>query len=238
MSASEKGYSQLSGQKEIDKINKILRENSAMSSEAKAKIKAYKQELISGNPSVSLEKIHGEIMKIVNAEELAGRAGRSMFDVIKEKAFYGFAAQIGMYFGFNDIVNGFKQVASTVIDLNTQITELAKVSEQSSKQIYADFDSYADIAKEVRGTISDTIAATADWSKNGYSIPGAKQLAEISQLYKNVGDGINIDEANEMCIRDRYTSIDDKTNNVILAMVFLKADTTEVYKKWCNYELD
>lgn len=200
MSASEKGYSQLSGQKEIDKINKILRENSAMSSEAKAKIKAYKQELISGNPSVSLEKIHGEIMKIVNAEELAGRAGRSMFDVIKEKAFYGFAAQIGMYFGFNDIVNGFKQVASTVIDLNTQITELAKVSEQSSKQIYADFDSYADIAKEVRGTISDTIAATADWSKNGYSIPGAKQLAEISQLYKNVGDGINIDEANESLI--------------------------------------
>ena len=200
MSASEKGYSQLSGQKEIDKINKILRENSAMSSEAKAKIKAYKQELISGNPSVSLEKIHGEIMKIVNAEELAGRAGRSMFDVIKEKAFYGFAAQIGMYFGFNDIVNGFKQVASTVIDLNTQITELAKVSEQSSKQIYADFDSYADIAKEVRGTISDTIAATADWSKNGYSIPDAKQLAEISQLYKNVGDGINIDEANESLI--------------------------------------
>ena len=37
---------------------------------------------------------------------------------------------------------------------------------------------------------------------------------------------------------DMYTSIDDKTNNVILAMVFLKADTAEVYKKWCNYELD
>ena len=39
-------------------------------------------------------------------------------------------------------------------------------------------------------------------------------------------------------IKNMYTSIDDKTNNVILAMVFLKADTTEVYKKWCNYELD
>ena len=37
---------------------------------------------------------------------------------------------------------------------------------------------------------------------------------------------------------DMYTSIDDKTSNVILAMVFLKEDTTEVYKKWCNYELD
>lgn len=200
MSAAEKGYSQLAGQKEIDKINKILRENSAMSSEAKAKIKAYKQELISVNPSVSLEKIHGEIMKIVNAEELAGRAGRSMFDVIKEKAFYGFAAQIGMYFGFNDIVNGFKQVASTVIDLNTQITDLAKVSEATSSQIYDDFSSYADIAKDIGGTISDTISATADWSRNGYNLPDSKELARVALLYKNVGDGIDIDTANESLI--------------------------------------
>lgn len=36
---------------------------------------------------------------------------------------------------------------------------------------------------------------------------------------------------------DIYTSIDEKTNAAILAMVFLKSDTTEVYKKWCNYEL-
>ena len=200
MSASEKGYTKLAGQKEIDKINQILRENSAMSSEAKAKIKAYKQELISGNPSTSLEKIHGEIMKIVNAEELAGRAGRSFIDTLKNSGFHQIAAQMAGMFGFYDVINVIKQAASTVTELNTQITELAKVSEQSSKQIYADFDSYADIAKEVRGTISDTIAATADWSKNGYSIPDSKQLAEISQLYKNVGDGIDIDAANESLI--------------------------------------
>lgn len=200
MSAAEKGYSQLAGQKEIDKINKILRENSAMSSEAKAKIKAYKQELISGNPSVSLEKIHGEIMKIVNAEELAGRAGRSLKDIFQTSRLHQMVAQVAGMFSFYDLINLGRQFASTVTDINTQITELAKVSEQSSKQIYADFDSYADIAKEVRGTISDTIAATADWSKNGYSIPNAKQLAEISQLYKNVGDGIDIDTANESLI--------------------------------------
>lgn len=200
MSASEKGYSQLAGQKEIDKINKILRENSAMSSEAKAKIKAYKQELISGNPSVSLKKIHGEIMKIVNAEELAGRAGKSLKDIFQTSRLHQMVAQVAGMFSFYDLINLGRQFASTVTDINTQITELAKVSEQSSKQIYADFDSYADIAKEVRGTISDTIAATADWSKNGYSIPDAKQLAEISQLYKNVGDGIDIDTANESLI--------------------------------------
>ena len=42
---------------------------------------------------------------------------------------------------------------------------------------------------------------------------------------------------NEIYPIDIYTSIDKKTNNAILAMVFLKEDTLEVYKKWCNYDL-
>ena len=200
MSAAEKGYNFVSGQKELDKIHKLLNENSRMSSEAKAKIKAYYKEIESGNPSMSLDRIHGEIMNIYNAEVEAGRAGRSFFDTLKNSGFHQIAAQMAGMFGVYDVINVIKQAASTVTELNTQITELAKVSEQSSKQIYADFDSYADIAKEVRGTISDTIAATADWSKNGYSIPDAKQLAEVSQLYKNVGDGIDINTANESLI--------------------------------------
>ena len=200
MSAAEKGYNAVSGQKELDKIHKLLNENSKMSSRAKAQIKAFYKEIESGNPSMSLDKIHTEIMKIVNAEVEAGRGGKSFFNTLKNSGFHQIAAQMAGMVGVYDVINVIKQAASTVIELNTQITELAKVSEQSSKQIYADFDSYADIAKEVRGTISDTIAATADWSKNGYSIPDAKQLAEVSQLYKNVGDGIDIDTANESLI--------------------------------------
>lgn len=37
---------------------------------------------------------------------------------------------------------------------------------------------------------------------------------------------------------DMYTSVDDKTDNIILVMIFLKDDTKEVYKKWKNYELE
>ena len=36
---------------------------------------------------------------------------------------------------------------------------------------------------------------------------------------------------------DMYPSIDEHTDNIILAVVFLKVETTEVYKKWCNHEL-
>lgn len=200
MSASEKGYSRLAGQKEIDKINKILRENSAMSSEAKAKIKAYKQELISGNPSVSLEKIHGEIMKLVNAEELAGRAGRSMFDVIKEKAFYGFAAQIGMYFGFNDIINGFKQVASTIRELDTAYTEMRKVSDESAQSLKNFQKESFSTADSVGTTALAMQDATATWMRLGESLDDAKESAKDATVLLNVSEFDNIDEATDSLV--------------------------------------
>lgn len=129
-----------------------------------------------------------------------GRVGKSFFDQIGNRLADMNSKFIAQFLSWQDWIRYIQQAAQMVIELNTNITELAKVSEQTSKQIYADFDSYADIAKEIGGTISDTISATADWSKNGYSIPDAKQLAEISQLYKNVGDGIDITAANESLI--------------------------------------
>lgn len=199
LSASEKGASQIAIDKLVQRINKDLDECTNYSKEAKLGLRALRDELESANPR-NLKEITSEIINIENAEIKAGRAGRSFFDTLKNSGFHQIAAQMAGMFGVYDVINVIKQAASTVTELNTQITELAKVSEQSSSQIYADFDSYADIAKEVRGTISDTIAATADWSKNGYSIPDAKKLAEVSQLYKNVGDGIDINTANESLI--------------------------------------
>lgn len=204
LSAAEKGTIKVGVEKAIQRINKDLAENTKYSAEAKAGLNALLEQLKSGDPSINLRKITEEIIKIENAEIAAGRAGKSLWDIFKTKSTYGFIGQmqsyLSMYVGFYGMVNAAKSVVSTVTELNSKITELAKVSEQSSSQIYADFDSYADIAKEVRGTISDTIAATTNWSKNGYSIPDSKQLAEISQLYKNVGDGIDIDAANESLI--------------------------------------
>ncbi len=108
MSAAEKGYDFVSGQKELDKIHKILIENSKMSSSAKAQIKAYYKEIESGNPSMSLSKIHGEVMKIYNAEVEAGRAGKSFIDTLKNSEFHQFVAQMAGMFSFYDVINGFK----------------------------------------------------------------------------------------------------------------------------------
>lgn len=200
MSASEKGYSQLAGQKEIDKINKILRENSAMTSEAKAKIKAYKQELISGNPSVSLEKLHGEIMKIVNAEELAGRAGRSFFDTLKNSGFHQIAAQMAGMVGVYDVINGLKQVASTVRELDTAYTEMRKVSNESAQSLKNFQKESFSTADSVGTTALALQDATATWMRLGESLDEAKESAKDATVLLNVSEFENIDEATDSLV--------------------------------------
>lgn len=129
-----------------------------------------------------------------------GNMGKSFFSQIRNRLTDMNSKFVAQFLSWQDWIRYLQQAAQIVTQINTNIVELAKVSEQSSKQIYADFDSYANIAKKMGSTISDTISATADWSRNGYNIPDAKELAEVALLYKNVGDGINIDEANESLI--------------------------------------
>lgn len=37
---------------------------------------------------------------------------------------------------------------------------------------------------------------------------------------------------------DIYTSIDERTGNDITVMIFLKEESSEVYRAWCNHELE
>ena len=223
MSASEKGYSQLAGQKEIDKINKILRENSAMSSETKAKIKAYKQELISGNPSVSLEKIHGEIMKIVNAEELAGRAGRSFFDTLKNSGFHQLAAQMAGMFGFYDVINLGKEAISTIVSLDDALVDLKKTTAMNSTQLEDFYYDANDVAKQMGVTTEEIITQASAWSRLGYSSQeAATTMAKLSSKFASISPGMSTDEAQEGLVSimkafdidpdDVETEIMDKVN--------------------------
>lgn len=188
MSASEKGYNFVSGQKELDKIHKLLAENSKMSAEAKAKIKAYYAEIESGNPSMSLDKIHGEILKIYNAEVEAGRAGRTLWDTLKNSRFHQIAAQMAGMFGIYDIINLGKEGFNVVRELNTALTEMRKVSDESLQSLKNYQKQSFDTGDAIATTGLQLQNSTADWQRLGYSISEANELAKNSNIYKNVGD--------------------------------------------------
>lgn len=200
MSASEKGYNFVSGQKELDKIHKLLNENSKMSSEAKAKIQAYYREIESGNPSMSLDKIHGEILKIYNAEVEAGRAGRTLWDTLKNSGFHQIAAQMAGMFGVYDVINGLKQVASTVRELDTAYTEMRKVSNESAQSLKNFQKESFSTADSVGTTALALQDATATWMRLGESLDEAKESAKDATVLLNVSEFENIDEATDSLV--------------------------------------
>lgn len=221
MSAAEKGYSLVSGQKELDKINNILKEHSGMSREAKNQIKAYYTEIKSGNPSASLDVIHGKIMQIVNAEIEAGRGGKSMFDAIKEKAWYGVASAIGTYFGFNDLIRYGKEGVSIVRQLDTALTEMRKVSNKSVQSLKKYQDTTFDTADAVGTTAKQIQNSTADWMRLGESMDTAAKSAKDANILLNVSEFEGIDEATESLVSmsQAYKDLDkmdiiDVLNNI------------------------
>ena len=221
MSAAEKGYNFVSGQKELDKIHKLLNENSRMSTEAKAKIKAYYKEIESGNPSMSLDRIHGEIMKIYNAEVEAGRAGRSFFDTLKNSGFHQLAAQMAGMFGFYDIINLGKEGFNVVRELNTALTEMRKVSDETVQSLKDYQATTFDTADAVGTTAKQIQNSTADWMRLGESMNQAAESAQDANVLLNVSEFEGIDEATESLVSmsQAYKDLDkmdiiDVLNNI------------------------
>lgn len=221
MSASEKGYNFVSGQKELDKIHKLLAENSKMSSEAKAKIKAYYAEIESGNPSMSLDKIHGEILKIYNAEVEAGRAGRTLWDTLKNSGFHQIAAQMAGMFGVYDAINLGKEGFNVVRELNTALTEMRKVSDETVQSLKDYQATTFDTADAVGTTAKQIQNSTADWMRLGESMNQAAESAKDANVLLNVSEFEGIDEATESLVSmsQAYKDLDkmdiiDVLNNI------------------------
>lgn len=221
MSASEKGYNFVSGQKELDKIHKLLNENSKMSSEAKAKIRAYYAEIESGNPSMSLDKIHGEILKIYNAEVEAGRAGRTLWDTLKNSGFHQIAAQMAGMFGVYDVINLGKEGFNVVRELNTALTEMRKVSDETVQSLKDYQATTFDTADAVGTTAKQIQNSTADWMRLGESMNQAAESAKDANVLLNVSEFEGIDEATESLVSmsQAYKDLDkmdiiDVLNNI------------------------
>ena len=85
-------------------------------------------------------------------------------------------------------------VYQNVVEIDTAVTELRKVSEYTGKSLEEYMGRAAEQAQKLGVSISDYVNSTADWKRLGYSDEDAENLATNSTLLKNVGD--NIDDVN------------------------------------------
>lgn len=117
----------------------------------------------------------------------------------------GLAAKFTSWLTISQIImqvyRAMKEMVSVVAEVDAAMTELRKVTDESEATYSKFLDTAAVRAKAIGATISDTVNATADFARLGYSITDASVLADAAIIYKNVGDGIeDISQASESII--------------------------------------
>ena len=117
-----------------------------------------------------------------------------------EGVFKGIKDMVRIYLSPQDFIRYFRTGLNKVKEIDTAMTELKKVSDAPAGDIAAYFDDAVVSAKELGSSVKDMISATADWSRLGYNLPDSRTLGEVAVLYKNVGDGIDIESANSSLI--------------------------------------
>lgn len=124
---------------------------------------------------------------------------------VKFKKLFGtnLASQLASQ-AINELRQGLQQVYQNVVDIDSAMTELKKVTDETSGT-YSKFLSEAgDRAKNLGVSISDVVNATADFARLGYNLEEATQISDSAVMFKQVGDGVQ--------------SMDDATSDIISAM--------------------
>lgn len=221
MSASEKGFDPLGADKALEKINSELKKNSAMSKEAKRQIQGFYDEIRSGNPSKPIKDLLNDMYKLIQAERLAGREGKSFMDIFKEKVVYGAAANLAGMIGIYDIINAGREGITVIRELDTALTEMRKVSDETVSSLERFQDVSFDLADDVGTTAKQIQNSTADYMRLGESLDEATESARVANILLNVSEFDNIDDATSSLVSmgQAYKDLDkieivDKLNEV------------------------
>lgn len=182
-----------------------LSKNSAASHQFGASIKTLRQRLrgLDGScddAKIKFDIIEQEFEQLRVAAEKTGKTGKTFGSQFK-----GALKSILNYVSVSTIIyqaiNALKQMYKNVYDINTAMTELKKVTDETDATYEKFLDNAGKKAQKLGTTISELVDATADFARLGYSLSDAESLAEVANIYSVVGDDIeDIDAASQSII--------------------------------------
>ena len=205
-----------------------LQKNSKATKEYKSEI----DRLIASLDKLDQAGVNGVRRKFKNIDrdaELKGLKGLNFFDSmkskIKEYSVYFGAAEMFMY-----AEQGLRDMFEQVKLIDSAMTELKKVTNETDATYDKFLTNAADRAKAIGTTIDGLVSSTADFARLGYGFEDAQGLAEVANIYAVVGDEIDgvegateslistmaafKDEMNGMSNTDFAMSIIDKFNEI------------------------
>lgn len=167
----------------IDK-NSRINQDSGLSAEFNKLMMSVQNADRSAKSLNELTARFNSLKSVVMSKGLTGRSLGDELSFIASKI--GLKAMIGG--ATYQALNYLKQMVSVVKELDTGMTNLKRVSEETESTYQKFMTSAANQARNLGSTMQQVIDATTDFSRLGYNLKEASELANNALMYSNVGD--------------------------------------------------
>lgn len=172
-------------------------------------------DLTASDLKANVDKINRSFRTMSSEAQAAGVNGLSFFDKIKEDAL-----KFTSWMSLTTVISGISREAvkfyNNVVDIDTAMTELRKVTDNTNQQYAEFFDNIGQKAKDLKINLSDLISQTAEWGKRGYSLDEAETLATNSGIYSVVGEVDNATAVQDLTtVMKSYNMTVDESINIV-----------------------
>lgn len=172
-------------------------------------------DLTASDLKANVDRINRSFRTMSSEAQAAGVNGLSFFDKIKEDAL-----KFTSWMSLTTVISGISREAvkfyNNVVDIDTAMTELRKVTDNTNQQYAEFFDNIGQKAKDLKIDLSDLISQTAEWGKRGYSLDEAETLATNSGIYSVVGEVDNATAVQDLTtVMKSYNMTVDESINIV-----------------------
>lgn len=176
---------------------------------------------LSNATNVSDRTIENLVMQFKSLEAEANRTGKTLWGQIGQRLQDMNAKFFATFLSFNDIIRYGRNVISVITELDTALTEMRKVSDESLETL----KEYQQVTFETAGALGTTAVqlqqTTADWLRLGESMSEASESAKAAITLMNVSEFENINDATTalVAMSQAYKELDkteiiDVMNNI------------------------
>ena len=127
-------------------------------------------------------------LKLLEANiKSANKSGHTLFKTIGEQA-KKFASWMSLTTIIAGLARSIRNMAREVIELDSAMTSLKKVTDETDAVYEKFLKNAAKRAKDLHAPMSDLVTQTAEWAKLGHSLSDSADLSKASMIYSNVGE--------------------------------------------------
>lgn len=175
-------------EKSANKVVSYMEANTRAAKEYGAELKALEQQYRSMSTVAEKVQLDNKFAVLKSQISAQGLTGNSMFTELKRAV-----TQIGQFVSVYGVLQNVMytvphQIIGAIKDVDSAMTNLYKVTEETEQRYQSFTKTAASAAKELGRDMSSYINQTANWAKLGYSLDDSEKLSKLSSIYANVGE--------------------------------------------------